>query len=221
MAIFSRNTESAQAAVTKAEATVTDWEGKAAAARAEALRLDQESGQAILADESAAERIALNVQTWKLKANAYDRAAADTRLKLLRAQREVLEAEARDEDKEAAALRKKGEAHSAKVDGLKRQLQELDDCDWERAYIFDSVNGSIRGQHLGRAGQLDQDAELHAVRAAVIRYFLATGKIPHDYYEVNNVLGLSFRGFGRSIHDQDNIPQSVRDAQAAGLSFVE
>ena len=76
MGIFSKSTEQAQAEITKAESVVSEWEAKAASARAEASRLDAESGAAILADESAAERITLNIQAWERKARAFDGAAA-------------------------------------------------------------------------------------------------------------------------------------------------
>ena len=220
MGIFSKSLEQAQAAVTKAESVVSEWEAKAAAARAEVARLNAESGAAILADESAADRIALNVQSWELKAKAYDQAAAEARKKLQKAQREVLATEARDEDKESVSLRKQSEAHATKVEALKKQLEELDDCDWTRGPVMDTVTGHVGGWQLGKCGVLDFESERHAVRAAVIRYFLQTGKVPADYYEVNDVVGTNFPGFARSIHDRDNIPDSVIAARNAGFDFA-
>jgi hypothetical protein len=220
MAIFSKSTESAQNTVTKAESVVAEWDSKAAAARAEVARLNAESGAAILADESAADQIALNVQSWELKAKAYDQAAKEAAQKLLRARREVLEAEARHEEKEAAVLQKQSEAHAAKVAVLQKQLEELDECDWIRGQTIDTVNGNPVGWQLGRGSVLASEAERHAVRAAGIRYFIATGKVPNDYYELNDVVGTSFNGFARSIHERDNIPKSLYAARDAGLNFA-
>lgn len=220
MGIFSKTTEAAESAVAKAEGIVGEWEGKAAEARAEAARLDSESGAAILEDETAAERITLNIQAQERKARAFDGAAAEAKKKLRKAQREALEAEARDEDKESAALQKKSEAHAAKVAVLQKQLEDLDGCPWSRELLTDPITGHKNGEYLGLCGQLDHDSEMHAVRAAVIRYFIATGKVPTDYYGINNVVGTSFSGFARSIHDRDNIPQSVIAARDAGLNFT-
>ncbi|MBT2538683.1 hypothetical protein [Arthrobacter sp. ISL-69] len=220
MALFSKSIESAQNAVTKAESVVSEWEAKAAAARAEAARLDAESGAAILEDESAAERVTLNIQAHERRARAFDGAAAEARQKLHKARKEALEAEAREEDKESATLHKQSEAHTAKVAVLQKQLEDLDDCPWARASLTDSVTGRQYGEHMGRTGYLDAESERHAVRAAVIRTFIATGSVPNDYYDINNAVGTSFNGFARSIHDRDNIPASVLAARDAGLSFA-
>ncbi|MFW0773546.1 hypothetical protein ACLRGI_10295 [Paenarthrobacter nitroguajacolicus] len=219
MGIFSKSPETAQAAVTKAEQTVAEWERKASDARADAARLDGESGAAILEDESAAERITLNVQTLERKARAYDQAAAEARRKLLAVQKEALEAEAREEHKEAAALRKKAEAHNAKVSALVGELEKLDDCKWDRAQFTDSVTGSAYGRMVGLGERHGGEALRHETRAAVIGYFIATGKVPADFYDINNVMGTTIPGFARSIHDEDNIPQSVLAARDAGLVF--
>jgi hypothetical protein len=221
MGIFTKNTEAAQNAVTKAEGIVSDWERKAADARAEAARMDAESGAAILEDEAAAERITLNVQTLERKARAYDQAAAEARKNLHAAQREALEAEARDEDKEAAALRKKATAHYAKVDALVAELEKLDECEWDRAQMTDPITGQKYGNQPGLGHRINDEAARHETRAAAIRYFIKTGKVPHDFYEINNVMGTEFPGFARSIHDQDNLPQSIYAARDAGLNFAE
>ncbi|NMR29944.1 hypothetical protein [Crystallibacter degradans] len=220
MALFSKSIESAQTAVTKAAAVVTDWEAKAAAARAEASRIDSEAGAAILADESAAERITLQVQSQERKARAYDQAAEEARRKLHTAQREALEAEAREEDKQAAAARKAAEAHDAKVDALLAQLKDIDGCDYEPGRATESWAADQGLTQIPAAVAKWDQADQHEVRAAVIRYYIATAKVPADYYELNIGLGTSFPGFGRSIHDGDRLPKSVYAARDAGLSFV-
>lgn len=220
MGIFSKSPEAAQNAVTKAEGVVADWERKAADARAEAARLDAESGAAILEDESAAERITLNIQSWELKARAFDQAAGEARKKLHGAQKEALEAEAREEDKESAAILKKADAHEAKVAALMGELEKLDECPWVRGPLTDTVTGDTYGHHTGRSGGLRFQQERHAIRAAAIRYFVATGKAPNDFYEINDVVGTTFKGFARSIYENDYLPASIYAARDAGLNFA-
>lgn len=220
MGIFSKSLEQAQSAVTKAETVVAEWEGKATAAREEADRLDAESGAAILADESAAERITLNIQAHERRARAYDGAATEARQKLWQAQREALEVEAREEDKLAATDRKNSAAHAAKVQDLKRQLEDLDECEWDRAAARDVITGRPSGQQVGKSGALEQSAHRHETRSAVIRYFLATGNVANDFYILDNELGTNLNSISLSFNQGDYIPTSVYGARSAGLNFA-
>lgn len=221
MGIFTKNVEQAQAAVAKAASVVSEWEAKAAAARAEAARLDAESGAAILEDPSAAERVTLSIQAQERTARAYDGAAAEARRKLEAAQRDALEAEAREEDKLAAAERKEAAGHTDKVTALKRQLEELDECGWDRASSLDVITGRPSGQQIGKAGQLEHSAHRHETRAATIRYFLTTGTIPTDFYILDNELGTNLNtSIGLSFNQGDYVPRSVYAARDAGLTFA-
>ncbi|NSX37820.1 hypothetical protein HTS88_15660 [Pseudarthrobacter oxydans] len=221
MGIFSKSLDQAQAAVTKAESVVQEWEGKAAAAREEAARLDAESGAMILADESAAERVTLNIQAHERRARAFDGAASEARQKLHQAQREALEVEAREEDKLAATDRKNAATHAAKVQDLKRQLEDLDGCEWARADAPDITTGRPSGhQQIGKSGSLEHTAHRHETRAAVIRYFLATGNVAHDFYLLDNELGTSLNTIALSFGQGDYIPKSVYAARSAGLNFA-
>lgn len=214
MGLFSKSIEQAQAAVTKAAGVVADWEAKAADARAEAARLDSESGAAILADETAAERITLNIQAQERKARAYDQAAGAARQKLNDAQRDALEAEAREEDKQAAAARKTSDAHAAKVADLLGQLKDLDGVDY---YVGRSKEGHGLTPHGARLAQV---ARQHDIRAGLIRYYIATGKITHDVHELNTVLGTSIADNFRTIPGEGiEIPKSLFVARDAGLTF--
>lgn len=221
MAIFSKSIEQANAAVSKAAGVVTDWEKKAAAARAEAARLDAESGAAILEDESAAERITLNVQTWERKARAYDQAAEEARRKLLVAQREALEAEAREEDKQAAGARKAADAHVSKVAALLNELRDLDGVEY---VVGRALEGYARDHNLApipRSAGLANAARAHEVRAALIRYFAKTGKITHDITDLNTELGTSIPDYMRTIPGEGiEIPKSLFVARDAGLNFT-
>ncbi|WP_284752633.1 hypothetical protein [Arthrobacter sp. efr-133-R2A-120] len=218
MAIFSKSVEAAHTAVSKAEDLLSEWERKATNARAEAERLDSESGAAILADESAAESITLKIHSWERKARAFDQAAEEARRKLAAARRDALEAEAREEDKEGSAGRRKAEAHSAKVAALVHQLEVLDECDWGRSPAKDPITGELVGSQRGLGYRLTVEAERHEIRAASIRYFLATGRIPDSYFEINEVLGTTFNAIARILNEGDNIPASLYVARDAGLT---
>lgn len=220
MGIFSKSPEAAQAAITKAEAVVADWERKAAEARAEAARLDAESGAAILEDESAAENITLKIQAQERKARAYDQAATEARRKLRAAQRDALEAEAREEDKQAAAASKVLQAHNDKVDGLLMALKDLEGCDYVPGRS--SNHNDLGMNQAQRSTGLWQTLRQHEVRAALIRYFIATGKVTHDIYDINEALGTNIQSFLRSIPSEGiEIPASILAARDAGLSFAE
>lgn len=221
MPLFSKSLEQANTAVANAAAKVATWEAKAADARAEATRVEAESGAAILEDESAAERLSLNVQTLERKARAFDQAAGEARRKYLDACRAALETEAQEEDRQAAADRKLASAHAAKVDEWKRKLEELDDCEWERASIRDSVTGAWNGQHLGRDGSLEASAHRHETRAAVIRYFLSTGTVPHDFYLIDNLLGTQLNRFAVSFNQGDYVPGSIHEARDSGIALQD
>ncbi|QHK19391.1 hypothetical protein GU243_06135 [Pseudarthrobacter psychrotolerans] len=221
MAIFSKSVDAAQTAVSKAEDLLKEWESKAINARAEAERLDNESGAAILADESAADTITLKIHSWERKARAFDQAAEEARRKLTAARHEALEAEAREEDKEGTAGRRKAEAHNAKVAALVHQLEVLDECDWGRAPAKDPISGELVGSQRGIGHRLATEAERHEIRAASIRHFLETGRIPNDYFEINEVTGTTFNTSARILNEGDNIPASLYVARNAGLSFLE
>lgn len=219
MALFSKSIEQANAAAGKAAAVVAEWETKAAAARAEAARLDGESGAAILEDEAAAERITLNVQTWERKARAYDQAAEEARRKHISAYREALEVEAREEDKQAAAAGKASAAHSAKVAGLLAQLKELEGLDFAPVHIHSAVSGITISTTASDA--LQRPARTHQIRAALIRYYLQTGTIGTDVHQLNTALGTSIADNALSIGSEGiDVPASVRAARDAGLSIV-
>jgi len=218
MGIFSKSPEAAQTAVTKAEGEVMEWEAKAAAARAEASRLDAESGATILEDPSAAERVTLSIQAQERTARAYDGAAAAARKKLRAAQRDALEAEAREEDKLTAAATKALKAHNDKVDGLLKALQDLDGCEYAPAPSKADAGGS----QIPKSTGLWRTIREHEIRAALIRYFIATGKITHEIYELNTELGTNFQNLMRTIPGEGiEIPASIVAARNAGISFTE
>lgn len=215
MAIFNKSTESAQTAVAKAEAVVMEWEAKAATARTQAAELDANSGSLILADESAAESIGLQIQTLERKARAFDQAAAEAGRKLNAAQREVLEAEAREEDKLQAQDEKALIKHDERTAELMKALADHNGD----VYVMNNSPMAIgETRHVPRSELLQQSAVRHQIRAAAIRYFIATGKTPNDLYEINNVLRTNLNAFLYSL--SDGVPQSVYAARDAGLSFV-
>lgn len=100
------------------------------------------------------------------------------------------------------------------------ELESLDECGWERASLTDAVTGAKYGQQGGLTASLNFSSERHAIRAAAIRYFIATGKTPSDFYEINNLVGTQFNGFMRSLHENDYLPKSIIAAREAGLRFA-
>ncbi|ABK02748.1 hypothetical protein Arth_1354 [Arthrobacter sp. FB24] len=219
MALFSKTIEQAHAAVTKAGSVVVEWEEKASAARAEAIRLDTESGAAILEDESAAERITLNIQANERRARAFDQAAEEARRKHATAYREALEVEAREEEKQAASATKEATAHRAKVAALVNQLNELEDADYRPTGVYVGTSGINLA--LPRSERLDKAAKEHHTRAALIRYFIKSGTITHDIHVLNAELGTSIQDNGLTIPGEGiEIPQSLTAARDAGVYFV-
>lgn len=219
MALFSKTIEQAQAAISKAGSVVIDWQNKAAAARAEAVRLDNESGAAILEDESAAERITLNIQTQERKARAFDQAAEEARRKHATAYREALEVEAREEEKLAVSTGKEATAHAGKVAALVKDLNELEDADYRPAGVYIGASGVNLA--LPRSERLNKAAREHQTRAALIRYFIKSGTITHDIHVLNTELGTSIQDNGLTIPGEGiQIPQSLTAARDAGVYFV-
>lgn len=218
MALISTSAERAKNNVTKAEATVSEWQAKAAAARADAADLDATAGAAILADESAAERITLQVQTLERKARAYDQAAAEAGKQLRAARLTVLESAAADESSEASKARKLADAHDVKVNAMLAKLEEFDGSPWVRK-VDRSADGITTTYHMGKGGALRHEATVNEIRAAVIRYYMATGKVPSSLTDLNNELGTTFSTMGRMLHDyKDVIHPCVTDAQAASVN---
>lgn len=219
MAIFSKSVDSAQNNVTKAQGLVEEWKAKAAAARAEATRLDAESGALILADESKAEGISLQIQTLERKARAYDGAAGEAARKLHTAQLRALEAEAAEEDRLAAADRKRGEAHDVKVDALLAELKRIDGVDYTVARATEGYAADAGLLQIPTAHGIWQDVKRHEVRGAVIRYFISEGSLPNDFHDLNRVMGTTYSDLAASINSDDNFPSSVLAARDAGLIF--
>lgn len=221
MAVFSKSPDAARTAVNKAQSTVDEWNAKAAAARAEAQQLDADAGAQILEDESAAERITLQVQTLERKARAYDQAAAEAGRKLDGARQDAMNAAIRSEEDAAAKARKAVEAHESKVLALKAKLEELDGCEWERGRMRDSVTGEYGRTLDGKADADRHQADRHEIRAAMIRYYIATGKTPGSFYDLNAVTGTEFSSFAMPMlyEFSDIVPECVTEAKAAGLTF--
>ncbi|MCW2131717.1 hypothetical protein B0G38_000867 [Arthrobacter sp. VKM Ac-2550] len=57
----------------------------------------------------------------------------------------------------------------------------------------------------------------HSTRVAVIRYFVSTGKLPRDWYDLNTELGTRLTLLSTPLYEvQGVVPESVY----AALSFV-
>lgn len=82
---------------------------KAADARAEAQRVDRESGAQILENPNAAEKITTKVLTLERQARAYDSAATEAKAQVHAAWLPAMEAEAKDLDKSVVTMRRDAE----------------------------------------------------------------------------------------------------------------
>lgn len=136
----------------RARETVAEWEAKAQAARDEADRIDRESGEQILNDSSAAERIELKVQAQRRTARAMSGAADAARARIDDVYRKHLEVERKRLVKDAASRRKAADDHARKVGKLLDQLRDLDGVDYAPV--------------LGHAGRVDGDVYVAPVEGA-------------------------------------------------------
>lgn len=211
MGILSTSAERAQSNITKAEATVSEWQAKAATARAEAAELDATAGAAILADETAAETISLRVISLERKARAYDQAATEAGKNLHTARIAVLTLEADESDNAEAAAAKRYEKHDAAVKDLLDKLEALAGVKFQEV-PWSAVSGTVEVTY-SPSEQLENEAHAHRANSAGIRYFLKTGRIGSDTTEINRVLGTNFPAGHIST------PDSVAAAIAAGLTL--
>lgn len=178
MGIIKRTTADALKAAEKAEATAAKWDDKAAAVRAEAQRMDDEAGAAILADESQAERITLTVQAQERKARAYDSAAAEARREAATARDDAVRIEADDLDRQADQLEKRAERKTTEVAEALAKLEAADGYAWERKPISTHpLTGEPTERSVdGAAGDLRAQAETLRTAAAHNRYYLEHGQ---------------------------------------------
>lgn len=219
MGIFNKTIESARQGVEKAEQLVADWESKAADARGRAAELDANSGSLVLADEAAADSISLEIHSLERKARAFDQAAGEARRKLSEAQRKVLEGEAKEEERLADVARKTLDDHNTKVDGLLAQLKEIDECDYTVAPMTESWARDLRLTQNPKSYLLARELLRHEIRGSVIRFYLKTGKVARDLYELNSALGTTYSGIGTSIAEEDGFPPVVFEYRDAGITF--
>lgn len=225
MSLFTKPIETARKNRDQALADAAQWEAQAAAKRAEADQLDASANAAILADESAAERITAQVLTLQRKASAYDQAAREAHAKAAAAARDALSVEADELDK--AATRKKQEAAKidAEVDKLRAKLEEYDGCPYVRQVEesdWDAVDGRYRTtvRHHGKSFASKQDALHLNTQAQVIRYWLDEGTLPASVGDLNDKFGAThnvlagWRGDTPISHYGEPITDGLREAMA-------
>jgi hypothetical protein len=215
MALLTRGSNATQKAIDKAQATVAEWQDKAATARAEAAELDANAGALILADESAAEQITVKIQALERKGRAYDSAAAEAAQKLRAAHRAALEAAQAEEERLADQADQAHSAHDEAVSNLLAKLKALDGCD----YVIGRSTTMTDAMQVPKSRDLYMAALKHRTRAAVIKYYLKTGKIPAQNYDLNTALGTSFSTLSHSISEADGWPPIVYEYRDAGLEF--
>lgn len=168
----------------KARETVAEWEAKAQAARDEADRIDRESGEQILNDPSAAERIELKVQAQRRTARAMAGAADAARARIDDVYRKHLEVERKQLVKDAASRRKAADDHTRKVGKLLDQLRDLDGVDYEPVLGHAGrMEGStyvapVDGARQTTADRLSDEAGGLEAQAALVAFYIEHGRRP-------------------------------------------
>jgi len=165
-------TEMAAAAVDDARATVGRWEADEAAKLAELADLERRAGDEVLADESAAVRLAGELAALRAGADIARRAGVAAGRRLVVAERALTVAQAADLREQADTLRRGAAKRQAVTDGLLEQLREQEGC----AYApFTSPDAELRARmgepvEYGRplTGQMVGQAEVLEARAAAL-----------------------------------------------------
>lgn len=232
MGLLTKPIETARKNRDSALAEAEQWATKAATVRAEADSLDATANAAILEDESAAERITVQVTTLNRKASAYEQAARETRGKAESAGLDVLRIEADELDKAAAKVRQALDKHNAEVAKAKNALEEIaghgfipgeNEPDGETTYVTGEARPS-RSYRVGKAAPLREQALHLTTQAQVIRYWLEDRQLPRTLNDLNTKFGAThsahFLIAGSDSLDRygDPITESLRAAVDAGLA---
>ncbi|PTU55372.1 hypothetical protein DBB34_14545 [Sphaerisporangium cinnabarinum] len=128
---MSRALDNARKAVEKAAADVARWDGKAFEATSQKAALESSAGDALLDDPTAEDRIGRDLDRLTSQIRTSNTAAETARRRLANARTAALLAEADDEDAAAKIAAKELEKHTARVNELVKQLEELDGVHYE------------------------------------------------------------------------------------------
>jgi hypothetical protein len=134
--------EKALAEVAKCEETVGRWQADAAAKRAELSSLEDRAGDEVLADESAAVRLAEQATRLRSEIDMADRAAAAAARRVVDARRGVLRARAGELRTEAEGLRAEADRRQTKTDRLLADLAEHEGCQY---VPYEPVDADVAG----------------------------------------------------------------------------
>lgn len=213
MALF-KTLDSTRSALEAANTAVAEWEAKHANATAELAQLESTAMDEILEDPAKAETHAFKVGTLTAQISVYARAIDAAQAKTLDRHRDLLEAEAKDEDKKAAEAEKVVAKHAAKVKTALDALQDLEGAEYWVKWRRDEhgVYKQEYGTQTTRTQELHLAADDHKLRAHVIREFLETGKIRDNAYGMGDLPGV-----GQRFNPAKHVPASVRAAKTAGL----
>jgi hypothetical protein len=208
----------AAATVDEAQALVAKWEADEASAAAELEDLQGRAGDELLDDDSAAERLPGEMAGLRDRVVIARAAAGKARQRLEGARRAVLEAEAGEWDMKADEAQGRLEGHRAKVEGLLRQLDEVDNADYglqPRARDAFYVSGATP-MRVSVTARLAAEVAGLRVKANVIRAHLR-GERPAYRSADGTRVGEQPELLGRdsvSIEAVD-VPDSVRAARTA------
>lgn len=211
MALF-KTLDSTRSALEAANTAVAEWEAKHANATAELAQLESTAMDEILEDPAKAETHAFKVGTLTAQISVYARAIDAAQAKTLDRHRDLLEAEAKDEDKKAAEAAKVVAKHTAKVKTAMDALQELEGAEFVVKVSLDWKGQPESIQPKTKTQLLQGVAEDHMFRAYVIREFLESGKIHDNAWSMGDL-----PGYGTKFIASKHVPASVRAAKTAGL----
>jgi hypothetical protein len=208
----SRATEHARKTVEKATADLEKWQGKVFDATAQHAGLQATAGDALLDDPDAEERIDRELVRLQSQARTAATAVSTAQERLAGARRQVLQAEAEEEDAAGAAAEKELTKHQAKVDALLKQLEELDGVVYDPR-TPDTVRwdgGAPLVLPTQRSETLRRLLLHHRQRAAVLRFVHVHGTVP----TVSHELDVRWPGWSPGLPVTE-VPQTAREYVAS------
>lgn len=186
---MSRALNAAQKDVEKNEADVAKWETRVSQEQATLTALEATLGEALLDDETAADRLPAQIDAASSRIRATRRAVAVAHQRLTAARQKALRVEADDEDDIAATHQKNADQIRGKVDQLLQQIEQIDgvrylDPEDVAADHYRVGAGEQYTVQLSRSGLAYDAAHLHRSRAAVLRYTAEHGRVPTFTHEL-------------------------------------
>lgn len=204
---MSRRVDSARKQLSKARADLDKWRARDVELATVQDEIEANAGDRLLDDAGAESAVADSLSSVVAQRRVVSKAVDQARTRVLAAGREVLLAEAADEDDEAAGAEKDRRAVQAKVEVLLAQLQGLNGANY-RVVTVDDIprsTGQVVTAAVPLTEQLEARARQHRVRASVLRHVAASGRVPTFLRELDLGVVSPF------LIDGDLIPDTARE----------